>query len=104
VDAPPAIPVPVETSSLPTGSFCNKCGSRVPPDSAFCNKCGTPVVTDAELEAHIAAKPAPAPAVPQIQIQSPPAFGQGDKKERPIEEVIHSIEPLIEDSVPRTQP
>jgi hypothetical protein len=27
-----------------------------------------------------------------------------DKKDRPIEEVIHSIEPLIEDSVPRTAP
>ena len=104
IDAPPAIPKPVETSSLPTGSFCNKCGSRVPPESAFCNKCGTPVVTDADIDAHIAATSAPAPAVPQIQVQARPSFGQGDKKERPIEEVIHSIEPLIEDSVPRTQP
>ncbi|MDD5141809.1 zinc ribbon domain-containing protein [Methanoregula sp.] len=104
IDAPPAIPKPVETTSLPTGSFCNKCGSRVPPDSAFCNKCGTPVVTDAELDAHIAAMPAPQPSVPQIQVQPRPATAQGDKKERPIEEVIHSIEPLIEDSVPRTQP
>jgi len=104
IDAPPAIPKPVETTSLPTGSFCNKCGSRVPPDSAFCNKCGTPVVTDADLDAHLAAPSAPAPSVPQIQVQARPTFGQGDKKERPIEEVIHSIEPLIEDSVPRTQP
>jgi hypothetical protein len=104
VDTPPAIPKPVETSSLPTGSFCNRCGSRIPPDSVFCNKCGTPVVTEKELDSHIPAASAPSPAVPQIQVQAPAAAVPGDKKERPIEEVIHSIEPLIEDSVPRTQP
>jgi len=104
VDAPPTVPKPVETSSLPSGSFCNKCGSRVPPDSAFCNKCGTPVVTEAEMEARLAAASAPAPAVPQVQVQTPLSYGTGDKKERPIEDVIHSIEPLIEDSVPRTTP
>ena len=32
VEAAPAMPVPVETSSLPTGSFCNRCGNRVPPN------------------------------------------------------------------------
>lgn len=106
VDAPPTMPKPVETSSLPTGSFCNKCGSRVPPDSAFCNKCGTPVVSEADMEARIAAASAPAPAssIPQVQVQTPPAYGTGDKKDRPIEDVIHSIEPLIEDSVPSTTP
>ncbi len=29
-------------------------------------------------------------------------MGQADRKGRPIEQIIHSIEPLIEDSVPRT--
>jgi len=102
VDTTPQMPVPVETSTMPTGSFCNRCGSRVPPESAFCNKCGTPVVTDSEIEAHLATANEPAaPQVPQVQVHTPPAYGTYNK-ERPIEEVIHSIEPLIEDSVPRT--
>ncbi|MDD1693918.1 MAG: zinc-ribbon domain-containing protein, partial [Methanoregula sp.] len=106
VEAAPAMPTPVETTTLPTGSFCNKCGSRVPPESAFCNKCGTPVVTEADLEARLTGTAeAPAPAVPQVQMHSPPMYGAGnDRKDRPIEDVIHSIEPLIEDSVPRMHP
>ncbi len=111
VEAAPAMPVPVETISLPTGSFCNRCGSRVPPDSAFCNRCGTPVVQDT-AEAMIPPVESPAPVeeqpalvVPQIQVAPSPVFPSiTDKKDRPIEEVIHSIEPLIEDSVPRTAP
>lgn len=104
-DNAPTIPKPVETSTLPTGSFCNRCGSRVPPGSAFCNKCGTPVVTDAELDARAATiNEPPVPTVPQVQIHTPPAYVPSEKKDRPIEDVIHSIEPLIEDSVPRTAP
>jgi hypothetical protein len=106
VEPAPYMPAPVETSSLPTGSFCNRCGSRVPPESAFCNKCGTPVVTEAELDARVAgAAEPPASPIPQVQMHTPPAYGVGSgNKERPIEDVIHSIEPLIEDSVPRNQP
>jgi len=109
-EAAPAMPIPVETTSLPTGSFCNRCGNRVPPESVFCNRCGTPVVQDADsfntpLEQVAVLPQQPAPAVEQVQITtdlgSVPAT---DKKDRPIEEVIHSIEPLIEDSVPRTAP
>jgi len=113
----PAMPAPVETTSLPTGSFCNRCGNRVPPDSAFCNHCGTPVVQDTgfavqqadydTISFEPAAPPAPPvpPAVPQVHVTPSPVFPTiADKKDRPIEEVIHSIEPLIEDSVPRTAP
>jgi hypothetical protein len=116
VETAPAMPQPVETTSLPTGSFCNRCGSRVPPESAFCNRCGTPVVKESDLEA-VLRTPVPGPAVsppetaahepevPQVAVPLPPVFGlAADKKERPIEEVIQSIEPLIEDSVPRTEP
>ncbi len=39
----PVAPIPKETSSLPTGSFCIRCGNRVPFKSTFCNHCGTPV-------------------------------------------------------------
>ena len=37
------------------------------------------------------------------QIAMAPVSGPGDRKGRPIEQIIHSIEPLIEDSVPRTE-
>ncbi|MGA2121850.1 MAG: zinc-ribbon domain-containing protein [Methanoregula sp.] len=106
VETAPSMPKPVETTTLPTGSFCNRCGSRVPPESAFCNKCGTPVIKESDINAQLAL-PAetPASSVPQVHMPMSPVFGAGaDKKERPIEDVIHSIEPLIEDSVPRTVP
>jgi hypothetical protein len=109
-EAAPAMPVPVETTSLPTGSFCNRCGNRVPPESAFCNRCGTPVVRDTDFANQpfegVAAPPQQSePAIPQIQDTSSPVFPSAtDKKDSSIEEVIHSIEPLIEDSVPRTAP
>lgn len=95
---------PVETSSLPQGSFCSRCGSRVPPDSAFCNRCGTRV----EIPANRPGTPpatAPDRSVPQVSVPMPPSINpMAAHKERPIEDVIHSIEPLIEDSKPRTQP
>jgi hypothetical protein len=109
VEAAPTMPVPVETSSLPTGSFCNRCGSRVPPESAFCNRCGTPVIRDTgaatqqQEDTGVTWEHYTPPAVPQVQVNPSPVFPTiSDKKERPIEQVIHSIEPLIEDSVPRT--
>jgi len=109
VEAAPAMPVPVETSSLPSGSFCNRCGSRVPPESVFCNRCGTPVIRDAgevspqQEDTGVTWEQYTPPAVPQVQVNPSPVFPTiSDKKDRPIEQVIHSIEPLIEDSVPRT--
>nr|WP_319375890.1 zinc-ribbon domain-containing protein [uncultured Methanoregula sp.] len=119
VENPPSMPKPVETTSLPVGSFCNRCGNRVPPESAFCNRCGTPVVRDPdqvppaepapEAAAPVITPPVSPPpsAIPQLHVPiPPPVFGSaaGERKERPIEQVIHSIEPLIEDSVPRTEP
>lgn len=111
VETVPAMPKPVETSTLPTGSFCNRCGNRVPPESVFCNRCGTPVVIQ-EVASEPVVQPAPViqqepdSSVPQVQVPIPaPVFGAAaDKKDSPIEQVIHSIEPLIEDSVPRTEP
>jgi hypothetical protein len=113
IESAPAMPKPVETSSLPEGSFCNRCGSRVPAESAFCNRCGTPVVKDSDLEATFrkqypqspSAQEAPAPAVPQVAVPLPPQFGlAANKKERPIEQVIHSIEPLIDSPYAITEP
>jgi hypothetical protein len=124
VESAPAMPRPVETTTLPVGSFCSRCGSRVPPESVFCNRCGTPVVSSTEVPAVpqpiISTTPVAVPSVvpqaiisnppvvvpstvPQVQIPTPPVFGLGgDRKERTLDEVIHSIEPLIEDSKPRS--
>ena len=108
VESVPAMPRPVETTSLPIGSFCSRCGSRVPPESVFCNRCGTPVVSSTDVpavpQATISTTPVAVPStVPQVQISSPPVFGLGgERKERTLDEVIHSIEPLIEDSKPRS--
>jgi hypothetical protein len=56
---------PVETTSLPYGSFCSRCGTRLPPDSAFCNRCGARNIVPgkgpvSEPQAQTSAKPVPA--------------------------------------------
>ena len=109
IESVPTIPRPVETTSLPVGSFCSRCGNRVSPESVFCNRCGTAMAGAAEgpaavPQAAISTTPNEAPSVvPQVQVSTPPVFGQGgERKERTLEEVIHSIEPLIEDSKPRS--
>lgn len=109
IQSVPEMPRPVETTSLPIGSFCSRCGNRVSPESVFCNRCGTPVVSSPDQPAEappamISPTPVAAPSVvPQVQIQTPPVFGLGgDRKDRTLDEVIHSIEPLIEDSKPRS--
>jgi hypothetical protein len=138
VETGPVPPKPIETSSLPEGAFCSRCGNRVPPGSTFCNHCGTKVVLPGEqvplAEPAPPATPVPAPVVspapaPTVEPPVAPASAQGTPvvwpvitpvtsstppsppivsvptpPVRPIEEVIHSIEPLIEDSVPRTEP
>jgi len=89
-------PKPVETTSLPEGTFCCRCGNRIPEGSTFCNRCGTKVVLAGEAAADFAT-PGQIATAPVI------GTGSGDRKGRPIEQIIHSIEPLIEDSVPRTE-
>jgi hypothetical protein len=108
IESAPAMPRPVETTSLPVGLFCSRCGNRVPPESVFCNRCGTPVGSSPEVPVPpqpfvSATHPATPPVVPQVQVPAIPVFGLGgDRKERTLEVDIHSIEPLIEDSKPRS--
>jgi len=92
VDSSHLPPKPVETTSLPEGSFCGRCGNRIPPGSTFCNRCGTKVAAPGDASAVSAVPP---------QVATAPAAPVG--KGRPIEQIIHSIEPLIADSVPRTE-
>jgi hypothetical protein len=160
IEKSPVAPQPVETSSLPSGTFCSRCGNRVPHKSPFCNYCGTPIInvpapavqqpvvtrdqvpvppltsqpviprvisgTEPVATSPVVPKVqvpplvtpptdiprilpepeplAPFPVVPKIPIPVPPAAGsEPEPAGSPINQIIHSIEPLIEDSVPRTQ-
>jgi hypothetical protein len=126
IEKSPVAPVPIETSSLPSGTFCSRCGNRVPLKSPFCNHCGTPII-NVPAQAHapqpvvsrnqIPVPPftpqpvipnvpvAPQPVVPKVQVPVPPPASPAEESQgSPIDKIIHSIEPLIEDSVPRTQP
>jgi hypothetical protein len=53
----------------------------------------------------VAAVPvAPQPIIPRKQVTVPPQAGSAEEpKSSPIQQIIHSIEPLIEDSVPRSR-
>jgi hypothetical protein len=113
-----APPKPVETISLPQGMFCSKCGNRVPVESVFCNRCGTKIaIIGLEGTAESAAEKVPKtslippaqPEVPAADLKVPPHLStvtasQLEQRERPIEETIRSIEPLIAGSVPRSEP
>jgi hypothetical protein len=122
IEKSPVAPVPVETSSLPTGTFCSRCGSRVPFKSPFCNHCGTPIINvpaqaqqppvsgeqvpvpPLPPQPSIPKAPITPPEVPRVQVPAPKALGStGETPGSPIDQIIHSIEPLIEDSVPRSQ-
>ena len=136
----PVAPIPKENSSLPTGSFCSRCGNRVPFKSTFCNHCGTPIKHPSErtsvstpvitrdpvppltpmspvtkvpvppltplpsVTRVTVPPPAPQPVIMEKQVPVPPSAGsKGEHQSSQIDQIIHSIEPLIEDSVPRSQ-
>ena len=89
--SPQLSPQPPVASQLSFGTFCTRCGNRVPDGSAFCNKCGTRIVTSGDS--------APVPAMPQVPVSQPaPISHAPTKKGRPIDREIQSIEPLMERS------
>ena len=91
-------PKPIETTSLPNGFFCTRCGNRVPPESVFCNRCGTKVIAPEQV---IVTEPATQPAQSSVLGAT---IQPTERRERPIDQEIRSIEPLIEGSVPREEP
>ncbi|MCX6682052.1 MAG: zinc ribbon domain-containing protein [Methanoregula sp.] len=91
-------PKPIETTSLPNGVFCTRCGNRVPPESVFCNRCGTKVIAPEQV---IVTEPATQPAQSSVLGAT---IQPTERRERPIDQEIRSIEPLIEGSVPREEP
>jgi len=77
----PPFPAELAKHFIP-GTYCTRCGNRVPEGSEFCNYCGTKIISPGE------AAVAPMPQVPAAEI----------KKERPIDREIQSVEPLIQKS------
>jgi hypothetical protein len=78
-------------SSLPTpetilGTYCTRCGTKVPEGSGFCNKCGSRIIRAGETPQTPVSAPAPSKPL------------SATPNERPIDHEIQSIEPLIEKS------
>lgn len=67
------------------GTFCSRCGNKVPEDSGFCNRCGSAIIP-------------PGSMVPQT-----PVTEYKTETRRPIESEIRTYEPLIE-RIPATLP
>jgi hypothetical protein len=68
------------------GTYCSRCGNRVPDGSRFCNRCGSQIV----VPGSVTASTTPKAAVPQ------PAFAEHAARTiQPIEKDIPTIEPLI---------
>ena len=80
------VPVPKPSPSVTLGTYCSKCGAKVPDDSGFCDKCGSRIIVQGAV-----------PQVP-VAIPTPAATVQTVKEERPIDLEIPSVEPLIERS------
>jgi hypothetical protein len=81
--APVQAPSPQPESIL--GTYCTKCGTKVPEGSGFCNKCGNRIILPGE-----------SPQAPAMARVAPPASTA--TRGRPIDQDISSIEPLIERS------
>ena len=64
----PATFGPVRTAAIPEGSFCTRCGSRVPAGSLFCTQCGAKIIVPEQEprlpDAHAGAPPATRPTPP----------------------------------------
>lgn len=85
-------PVPSKEPESVLGTYCTRCGTKVPEGSGFCNKCGNRIILPGEG----ARQPVAAPA-PSVPVYTAPISRQTS-------EDIGTIEPLIEKSsatVPR---
>jgi len=80
--APASAPAPASESVL--GTYCTRCGTRVPEGSGFCNTCGSRIIVPAEVPRVPVAIPTPAPSVPIV------------KREMQIYQEIPSEEKLME--------
>ena len=68
------------------GTYCSRCGTRVPDVSRFCNRCGSQIVVPGNLAE---------PITPKAAAPSPTVAEQSARTIQPIEKGIPTIEPFI---------
>jgi hypothetical protein len=87
--APSSLPSAVkefDASPPGFGTYCSRCGNRVPDGSRFCNRCGSQIVVPGSVTASTTPKAAaPQPAVAE----------HAARTIQPIEKGIPTIEPLV---------
>ena len=82
VDTSHLPPKPVETTSLPEGSFCGRCGNRIPPGSTFCNRYVPEVVVPGE---DMAVSAAPGRSLwPRRSFRAGRSQGQAHRTDHPL--------------------
>ncbi|MFA6225777.1 MAG: zinc-ribbon domain-containing protein [Methanoregula sp.] len=87
-NAPSKTPTAKESGAPSSGfgTFCSRCGNKVPADSGFCNRCGSPIIQPGST----APLPAPAPQPIMHDARAP--------VQRPVDREIQTIEPLFDRS------
>jgi hypothetical protein len=68
------------------GTYCSRCGNRVPDVSRFCNRCGSQIVVPGNLAES---------TTPKAAVPPPTVLEQSAGTIQPIEKGIPAIEPLI---------
>jgi len=95
ISPPPPSPVPgkkgFETSSLQLGTYCSRCGNRVPDDSGYCNRCGSRIFVPGNRVKS---------ALPPAVVSQPPER-EAETNIRLIEKDTGTIEPLIDPAAER---
>jgi len=81
-----------ETDVSPSGfgTYCSRCGNRVPDTSKFCNRCGSPIVVPGSVAV---------PVVPRSLTPQPAAAEHAARDVQPIDKDIPSEEPLLAPSL-----
>ena len=78
-NAPSALPSAAPLAASGLGTFCSRCGNKVPDGSGFCNRCGSSIIPPGSTASA-------APAVPDFRVPA----------QRPIDREIPAPEPFIE--------
>jgi hypothetical protein len=68
------------------GTYCSRCGNRVPDGSRFCNRCGSHIVVPGSMAA---------PTTPKAAVPQPAVAEHAARTFQPIDKDIPTIEPLI---------
>jgi DNA-directed RNA polymerase subunit RPC12/RpoP len=80
-------------SSLQLGTYCSRCGARVPEGSGYCNRCGSKIFV-----------PGNGVTTPPAAVKSPQPAEEPAPEAPPTDKKIKASEPLIEPSGERIEP